>query len=299
MPSHARIVALLAVPALALAGCGSDDTGADQRPASGSTKHHDGQGSESPKGSGVSAQPADGQTTVPVYFVGDTPHGPRLYREFRKVEGTGTYAALDLAASGDALDPDYRTLLPAGTFEVPDEIGDANAFTLPDDSWTRRPAGMSESDALLAIQQLVYTAQGAMQARLPIHFYDSEGHETQVFGIASEDGFTAADPIRTLALVNITAPESGATVSGTFTASGVSSSFEANTPWEVRDASGDVVEKGAATAEGWMDKLYPWEADVDVSDLGPGDYTFVAMTDDPSDGEGDGPTVDSKTFTVQ
>ena len=46
------------------------------------------------------------------------------------------------------------------------------------------------------------------------------------------------------------------------------------------------MKKGFATAEGWMDKLYPWQAEVDVSGLAPGTYTFVAMTDDPSGGEG-------------
>ena len=293
MTSRTRIAALLVVPLLALAGCGSDDRGADQRPASGSTKHRDPSGEPSPS---ESSQPGDGQATVPVYFTGDTPQGTRLYREFRRVDsGDALGAALTLAASGDALDPDYGTLLPSGTFST---SGDA-AVPLPDDSWTRLPDGMSESDALIAVQQLVYTAQGVLQSRDPITFTDSSGAATQVFGIASEDGFTAADPIRTLALVNVTAPEEGATVSGSFTASGVSSSFEATTPWEVRDASGKAVLKGSAMADGWMDKLYPWETEVDVSDLEPGQYTFAAMTDDPSGGEGPGPMVDTKSITVQ
>ena len=61
-----------------------------------------------------------------------------------------------------------------------------------------------------------------------------------------------------------------------------------------------MVKEGFATAEGWMDKLYPWETEVDVSDLEPGEYTFVAMTDDPSGGtEGGGPTEDSKTIIVE
>ena len=158
---------------------------------------------------------------------------------------------------------------------------------------------MSESDALVAVQQLVYTAQGVRQSRDPITFTDSSGAATQILGIASEDGFTAADPIRTLALVNVTAPEQGATVSGSFTASGVSSSFEATTPWEVRDSSGKAVLKGSATAEGWMDKLYPWTTTVDVSALKPGRYTFVARTDDPSNGEGGGPTEDTKRITIE
>ena len=69
--------------------------------------------------------------------------------------------------------------------------------------------------------------------------------------------------------------------------------------WEVRDSGGGAVLEGFTTAEGWMDKLYPWTAEVDVSGLAPGTYTFVALTDDPSDGEGRGPTEDTKTITVQ
>ena len=56
--------------------------------------------------------------------------------------------------------------------------------------------------------------------------------------------------------------------------------------------------EGFATAEGWGDKLYPWSSDVDCSGLPPGTYTFVAMTDDASGGEGGGPTQDTKTFTL-
>ena len=109
---------------------------------------------------------------------------------------------------------------------------------------------------------------------------------------------TNAPQLEVLALVNVTTPEEGATVSGTFTASGVASSFEATVPWEIRQGE-TVVMKGFATAEGWMDKLYPWETEVDVSGLAPGDYTFVAMTDDPSGGEGFGPTEDTKAITVE
>jgi Immunoglobulin-like domain of bacterial spore germination/Sporulation and spore germination len=296
-----RIAVLLSATVVALAGCGEDPTAEDQSPASGPTRHHgDQSGGQSGDGSpSESGQPQADLATVPVYFTGDTPQGTRLYREFRQVDSTGAAsAALTLAASGEALDGDYGTLLPEGTFG-PITDDEQIAVPLPDDSWTRLPDGMTESEALLAIQQLVYTVQGVLQSRSPVEFVDDEGASTQIFGVASEEAFTAADPIRTLALVNVTAPEQGATVSDTFTASGVSSSFEANTPWEIRDASGKVVKNGFATAEGWMDKLYPWQTEVDVSGLDPGEYTFVAMTDDPSGGEGGGPTVDSKSIMVQ
>ena len=293
-----RLAAVLAVSALALVGCGDDGTGTDdQRPTGGHVRHSGGSTPAAQEPSGTSTGTASSDTTtVPVYFVGDTPDGPRLYREFRRVDAADPLgAALSLAASGDALDPDYRTLLPQGTFDT----DGSSTIPLPDDSWTRLPSGTTEAQGLLALQQLVYTAQGVLQDRSPVTFTDSDGNATQVLGIASEDGFTAADPIRTLALVSVTSPEQGATVSGTFTASGVSSSFEATTPWEVRDASGKVVAQGSATAAGWMDKLYPWETKVDVSGLEPGQYTFVAMTDDPSGGEGSGPMQDSKSITVQ
>jgi hypothetical protein len=295
MTTRTRIVVLLATAALALAGCGDDPSADDQRPASNnsSKQGNGGGGKEEPTDDG---QPQADQVTVPVYFTGETPHGTKLYREFRRVDAADPLgAALTLAANGDALDPDYGTALPAGAFTT---SGSAE-IPLPDESWTGIPDGMSESASIQAIQQLVYTAQGVLQSRDPITFTDSSGAATQIFNIASEDGFTAADPIKTLALVNVTAPEQDVTVSGTFTASGVSSSFEATTPWEVRDSSGAVVLDGFATADGWMDKLYPWQTDVDVSSLAPGDYTFVALTDDPSDGEGPGPTEDSKTITVE
>ena len=140
---------------------------------------------------------------------------------------------------------------------------------------------------------MVYTLQAAVQSRLPVRFpLDT------VLGVDTSEPVANASPIEVLALVNISDPAEGATVGGSFTVSGVASSFEANVPWEIRQGD-QVVKSGFATAEGWMDKLYPWQADVDVSDLAPGDYTFVAKTDDPSDGEGGGPHVDTRTITIR
>jgi hypothetical protein len=91
---------------------------------------------------------------------------------------------------------------------------------------------------------------------------------------------------RTTETITLAAPAEGATVSGSFEASGKANSPEANVPWEIRDDSGETVLEGHATATGWMDKLYPWTTTVDVSELEPGTYLFIARTDDLSDGEG-------------
>ena len=148
------------------------------------------------------------------------------------------------------------------------------------------------------MQQLVYTVQGIQQERLPV-LVQLGSDPVPLFGVDTSGGLQAAPPNDVLAFVNVTEPAQDSLVSGTFTASGVANSFEATVPWEIRDTDGKQVLKGFATAEGWMDKLYPWESPVDVSSLAPGTYTFAAMTDDPSGGEGKGPTEDTKTITVQ
>lgn len=301
MDARTRLATLLSVSALALAtltACGSSDP---TETSSGTSPSH----ASDPAGSGADpsdgATPTDGgssaaETTVPVYFVGDTPDGPRLYREFRSVSGDPLTGALALMTSGDAQDPDYRTLFPSGEFASAEAATDKIVVTLPDDSWTTM-GDLTQREARLAAQQLVYTAQGVAQERVPVEV-QLDGQPADLFGLAGE--LSNEDEIDVRALVNVTSPAEGASVTGTFTASGVSSSFEATTPWEIRQGGPDgrVVKKGFATAEGWMDKLYPWSTEVDVTDLAPGAYTFVAMTDDPSGGEGPGPTVDTKAITV-
>jgi hypothetical protein len=298
----ARLATLLALSVVALAGCGNDDPEATDPGGTPTT-------SEKPTKQGSpsddsSPSPSDGGTpakvAVPVYFVGQTPIGPRLYREFRSVESDNSLdEAFALLTAGDTLDPDYTTLLPDGSLtELSND--ESILISLPDDSWADRPAGMSAREAKLAVQQIVYTAQGTLQKRVPVVFYvgDDTSQASSVFGLDATGGFVAAPDVNVLALVNITEPAQDSTVADTFTASGVANSFEATVPWEVRDQSGKKVLDGFATADGWGDKLYPWESPVDVSALAPGTYTFVAMTDDPSDGEGRGPTEDTKTITV-
>lgn len=293
------------VAAATLAACSTDtDPVADDPAPSGATSTPP--ASETPTEEPSEAVPsttseAPGETVVvPVYFVGDTPMGPRLYREFRAVEGANPLAeAAALMAAGDALDPDYGTLYSAGGFASVsyDEPGGRFVVELADDGHAAAPAGMSKADARVAVQALVYTLQGVQQVRAPVAV-TLDGSPTTLLGVDTSAGVANAPQLDVLSLVNVTAPEEGASVSGSFTAGGVASSFEATVPWEVRQGD-TVVLEGFATAEGFMDRLYPWETQVDVSDLTPGDYTFVALTDDPSGGEGPGPFVDTKAITVQ
>jgi immunoglobulin-like protein involved in spore germination/sporulation and spore germination protein len=295
--TRTRLAALLASSVVVLAGCGTgDDPEADDPNDTSGTGTTSEKPTKQPSPEAETSDAAGGtpeQVAVPVYFVGDTPRGPRLYREFRNVEADNPVdEALALLAAGDALDADYSTLLPG---QVQLTGSDANIVVSVPASWTERASGMSAAEARLAVQQVVFTVQGALQQRHVVQF-TVDGAATPVLGLDKSD-FEAQEAV--LAQVNVTQPAEGSTVADTFTASGVANSFEANVPWEVRDENDKTVLNGFATAEGWMDKLYPWEAPIDVSTLAPGTYTFVAMTDDPSDGESAGPTEDTKTITVE
>lgn len=297
-----RLASLLSLGALALGATACSEEVPDRDPTPVSNESEATDPAESPTDTPTESESpeAEGTVAVPVYFVGDTPQGPRLFREFRAVPADNPLMeATALMLAGDTLDPDYRTLWP----QV--EISDVSAtdgvllVQIPSDGFTDRPDGMSRKAANLALQQLVFTLQGVQQERAPI-VIKRGGSDFRLFGLPSDTQFEAADPIDVLGLVNITAPEQGAVVSGdTLEASGVGSSFEANLLWEIRQGD-QVVLDGFATAEGWMDKLYPWETSIDVSGLEPGDYTFVARTDDPSGGaEGSGPHEDTKDFTLR
>lgn len=300
-----------AAAAVALTGCGEDSSDAADDPGTGrgsstpSTPASEPSTTDpAPSASSDSGGPAD-PITVPVYFVGDGPsgkggsRGPLLFREFRQVEGDDPMAeALALLAAGDALDPDYRSPFPDGASFGEVTYDESILVNLVDDSLTTRPSGMSGAEAELGVQALVYTLQGIVQNRAPLSV-QLDGRPASLLGVDTSGGVRAAPQIDVLNQVNVTTPEEGATVSGTFTASGVGSSFEATIPWEIRQGD-TVVQQGFTTAEGWGDELYPWEAEVDVSKLAPGEYTFAALTDDPSGGaEGFGPSEDTKTITVE
>ena len=284
--------------ALTLVGCGSE-----AEPTSGGTTAADpatpsDEPTPSDPASTTPESPSGEATTVPVYFVGDAPLGLRLFREFQDAQGEPGLAAARLLVAGDSDDPDYRTLL-EGLTVTDVTAGDGTIdVTATADGLEERPSGMSAKDAEVAVQSLVYTVQGALGSRDPVRLVGDDA-PTRLLGVDVSTPVAAADQLDVLNLVSITSPAEDETVSGTFTAEGLSSSFEATTPWEVRDSSGAVVLDGSTTAEGWMDRLYPWEAEVDVSSLAPGDYVFAALTDDPSGGgEGAGASEDTRTVTV-
>ena len=251
----------------------------------------------------ASDSPAAGHL-VPVYDLGETPAGTRLFREFRREPGVAGGMDDALAAlSAIPDDPDYRTLWPRDAFQggFVDYEGGLITVLLTDSSLRHRPAGMSAEEAALSVEQVIYTVQAYAQERLPVSFQTEGNPIDQVLGVPTAEPLANRPEIDVLALVSISDPSEGRVVEGSFTANGVASSFEGTVPWELRDAGGAVVQRGFSTGSFDPDHLTPWETGpIDVSGLPPGTYTFVASTDDPSGGaEGPGPTSDTRTVTIR
>ena len=316
-PARLVLLGALAVGLGGLTACGGDDpepvaeTGSDPSPGGeqgeGSAGATDEPSSPEPStpDSPAPSEPVEttsepAGTVVPVYFTGRTPVGLRLYREFHEVAGDEPLAeAAALLVAGDASDPDYGTLLGGVTIEGVEQGDGEIVVTLGEDSPLSADRGTSKREARLAVQSLVYTLQGTAQSRDPVRVQLADGRPADLFGQPTGRGVEAIGQLDVLSLVNLTTPQEGATVSGSLPVEGVASSFEATVPFSVLDESGAEVLTDFTTAEGWIDRLYPFTAELDVSDLAPGTYTLVARTDDPSGGEGAGPFEDTRTFVVE
>ncbi|MGI9155873.1 MAG: Gmad2 immunoglobulin-like domain-containing protein [Marmoricola sp.] len=254
----------------------------------------------------VPAGPGPVERALAVYYVGDTPQGPRLYREFQRVL-VAPYGPSVSEAVSQALqppdDPDYRTAWPTGTRVDRDQVSPGGEVTVSltnaSADLRKRPAGVSDAEATAGVQQLVYTVQAAAKNRNPVRIQLDDTFTDTLLGVDVSAPVPSLSQLSILSLVSIADPAEGAVVRGSFVAGGVASSFEANVPWQLTK-DGTVVKKGFSTAAGWMDRLYPWQTDpIDVSGIAPGSYTFVAMTDDPSSGEGGGPQQDTRTIVVR
>jgi hypothetical protein len=300
------------VTAMAFAGdqlglAGSEEPGPGGQSTQSATPTKGVEPSDSPEPTTPPTESAGGSGTqshtVAAYYIGDTSQGPRLFREFTRVDAGDKLAAGLAALQREPADPDYETAWAAGSFTGSTLEGSSTdgviEVALADATLHDRPGSMTQDYAEEAVQQVVYTLQAAVQGRAAVQFTLEGNPIDQVLGVPTSEPLANAPQNDVLALVSITAPEEGAGVSGSFTASGVANSNEATVPWQIKQGD-KVVKSGFSTAEGWMDKLYPWATDpIDVSDLAPGAYTFVAMTDDPSGGEGFGPQVDTRSITIR
>ena len=264
--------------------------------------------STSPAG-GESSAPAGKTVAVPVYYAGNTADGTYLYREFIRVaEGDRLADALRAAANGDPADPDYRSLWPSVAVLGVHVDGSGSNLELTIDLGGKelhdRPAGMSEREAQLAIEQMIYTVQGAAgSGRPPVRFLLDGDITDQVLGVPTSEPLANGELLDTLSNINLTTPAEGDEITGdTLEVSGVANSFEANVVIRLQRYEGThIVFTEPLMADGYMEpKLFPFSGSFDISKVPAGKYVLHATTDDPTGGEeGRGAFTDSKVITIK
>jgi hypothetical protein len=234
---------------------------------------------------------------VPVYYVGDTSRGPRLYREFHVGDGRPRLQqALTDAVTTSASDPDYRSPWPAGTTASGRLRNGVLVIDLRNSAGTdlHGPVpGTTPATASLALQQVVYTADAATQTTAPVRFLLDGARTDTVLGRPAFRPVPRASADKTLAQVWVIAPTNGQRVTSPFRVTGVASAFEATLQWELMQGT-TVVRHGVTTAQQCC-TMAPYAFSVHAP---PGTYTLVVHDTDASGGEGFAPWQDTKAVTV-
>ena len=241
--------------------------------------------------------------TVPVYYVGDTPDGPRLYREFRRVPASNPFEAAIAGLEQAPLDADYRTYWPAGAIERIhfDGIAADGFFqvVLADAALRDRPAEMDQASAEMAVEQVIYTLQASAGARAAVSFSFNGNPIDQVFGVPTSEPLANGPVLETLALVSLTTPSEGMVVDNDepLVVEGVGNSYEGNIVTRLEGADGiEAIDSVPTIAGTYEERLFPFEVELDLTGVPPGEYTVLSQTDDPSGEQRF--HVDSRNITV-
>ncbi len=149
-----------------------------------------------PRSTPVAPRPADtGTSLVPVYWIGDIGGHQGLFREFHaspaKGSGDPIVDAVQLMTGGTPLDPDYGSPW-AAAGSVSSSISTQNVITL-DLSSDAFSDTLGEEEALLAVQQLVYTVTAAAASAGLITGGEASSVVVLVDGAAGYRAFGAVD----------------------------------------------------------------------------------------------------------
>ena len=238
--------------------------------------------------------PADRTVRRAVYYYVDTRTGFRLVRELREVPAADPAVGAVEAMIAGPVDPDYATSWNPATRVI--GVRRAPGAIEVDLSADARTANAGSGLAALMVQQLVYTASGALGPRLPVQLLIGGRPAGELWGVLTWTGPEHRDPaVDVRNLVQIDVPSEGATLHSPVTVRGDAAVFEATLPWRILDTSGHVVRSGTTmTAEGQRFSPYSFRVRLPA-----GAYVVEVREDDPSGGEGGPVMTDTRSFTVE
>jgi hypothetical protein len=246
-----------------------------------------------PGPAGPSQTPSTREVTVPVYYLGETTTGLRLFREFHRVRTSEpeAVAALNQMFSQPPSDPDYSSPWPAESRAL--SVERFGGQITVDLSSPVLETNVARGTADLMTQQLVYTVQGALQSTDPVQLLVEGGRVADISGSPTAEPLARADAHDVQALTWVISPAEGATVPSTFRVEGIASAFEGNVVWQLLRGSAVVDEGFTTTAEGQTFSPYSFT----VGDVPAGDYTLRVYQTSPEDGSET--FVDTKSITVE
>ena len=232
------------------------------------------------------------ETSVELYWVGNTAKGFRLFKEFKRVavsEDVITSALQTLFAS-TPIDADYTNLWPANSKVNSVSVeGDLAIIDLA--PGTLNVGAEAEARAL---DQIVWTVTAANPAIKRVKFLINGDEVESLAGHVDLTGtFMRGLAYEVLADIWILNPVEGQEVTSDVVIEGVATTFEANVAWRLLKA-GKEVQSGATTAGEAAPARAPWR--ISFTDLSPGDYLISAAEYSAMDGSL--VTEDTKAFTV-
>jgi hypothetical protein len=233
---------------------------------------------------------------VSVYWLGkstgnDSGVGVRLYRTFIPVSGRPALEAVRMMTSGKTEDPDYYSLWQDAT---PLSVTQADGVVTVDfKSFPRQKldAGMAE----VAVQQLVYTVQGALgdeTAQVRVTQLGRSG--VPLFGqVDTRQPFSRAQAADVQALVWINSPTEGEVMRSPLTVEGIAATFEAVVNWRAtNEKTKQLVQGQTMTRQGQGFSPFSF-----TTKLAPGLWQVDAYLVSPQDGHIT--DLDSKTVIVR
>ncbi len=249
-----------------------------------------------PKARGVVETDLRVPKAVPVYWLGQrvgVKQGQefRLYRTFNQVSGKPALEALRTMTSPKAAnDADYESPwagASVSSVRYTDDLIMVDFDRLPTEK-------LKPAVADMAVQQLVYTVQGALQRTAPVQVTQQGRATPELFGVLdTKTPLSRAQTIDVQAFVWITSPENNQTVKQPITVAGVAAAYEAQVDWRATNVkTKQTIANYTMTKEGQKFSPFTFSTKLD-----PGEWLLEVYLTSPEDGRIT--DTDSKTVYVK